>query len=459
MRKLWGFLIGLISLGVLAALFIPLSISFWLEKHYEQVFNHLNQLPQVSVKVTQFHRGWFVSRATAVVTIWGPWLKPRPGVIQTKPNQPLAFSLEQRIIHGPVIISHWDNRYRFSLAKAFIESQGFDPNFLFKSATTIHLNNLVQSNIQAQRIRLMNGVQQLIITGLKSHLIFAMPKHDIQADTAIDLVQVFKEQPALILENIHSHVELQPNTPLWDGTKNLQVGKATYFLAPNKFISLEDVSLQHEQSNENDTTTINMIVHAAQVTFDALNLRPLDMKFSIRSLNTKMLLNLVRMSLKFKPMSQVDIEQLKILYLPVINLLNEGIDIHLDYLNAQTPDGLIHTTADLNFPKQVQSPNLALILANAQGRIDLQMPLNWLTMQLQNLYENQKLKWQTVELQPATAAQQQVKTWINNKKLMQNGNTVQTVITYDKGSLLINGVSPSYQTPTPAPTSTAKTQG
>jgi hypothetical protein len=462
MRKLFNGLIVVIIIIILALLFIPLVLSFWLQHHYQHILNHLTHTNRITIKVTDFDRGWFVSKATLQVNVWGNEIKPAPGVLANTIT-PLQFNVQQRIISGPLVVGKLDHGHRLFLGKAFIYSDGTDDNVQFKAASLIRFNNALKTYLDAKTLTITSENQQFTIHHLKANALIFPHAHHFIVDSAIEQATLAEKQnnnavpvqykTKLVVENITSRSNAKQKSVLWYGARSINVGKITYLNNQNKSTEVDNLFVYSTQTETNGTTTMTETAHAAQVSADKLNLRPLDFKFSINYLDTPNLINLVQTALKFKPLSEINVQQIKVLYLPLVNLLSQGVLIQLHYLNAGTPDGAVNMQAQLNFPKQPSASNLPLILANAEGRFSVQMPLAWLKTQIENLYDNKKISMSS-ELTPTTAAQKLTQKWLDNKKLIQDGEFVKSVIIYDKGQLLINGLQPNYQAPVPAAAAT-----
>lgn len=457
MRKLFSGLVIIVILIILVLLFTPLGLSFWLQRHYGHLLSRVNHYNKISIRVTQFNRGWFVSTATLQITLAGHWMKPQPGMILANPNEPLTFTLQQRIINGPLLIGKFNEGNRLFLGKAFVYSNSNDPNFLVNAATLIHFSNTLHNYIDAPMIAIANDQQQFVINNLKATLIYIVRQHRLLTDTQMDRIQLDAKptigvgateyQPRLLLQNITTRADMQNKGLLWYGDKSTNIRKITYLNNQNKATEIKDLFLYYQQTATQDTTTVTTTAHAAEITADKLDLKPVDLKFSLNNLNTASLNTFIDIAIKLKPLSQINIPQIKMLYLPFVNILSRGLVIKLNYLNAGTPDGSVNVQAQLNLPKQAQAINLPFMLASAQGNFTLQMPLAWFTAQLENLYENKKLKMDRADLSPQAAAQQQIQHWLTNKKLIADGPFVKMSVTYDKGQLLINGMLPGYQAP------------
>jgi uncharacterized protein YdgA (DUF945 family) len=457
MRKLFSGLIVIVALIILVLLFTPLGLSFWLQHNYGSLLSRINHSNQISVKVTQFNRGWFVSTATLQVTLWGHWTKPQPGMILTKPGEPLQFTLQQHIINGPLVIGKFNQGRQLFFGAAFIYSNIADANFLFNAASLIRFNKTLRNYIYAPMIVIANDQQQYVINNLTSMLTYITRQHRLIADTRVERLQLDTKpligigateyQPRLMLQNITSRLDLQQKSSLWYGNKSTNIDKFTYLNNQNKPTEINNLFVYATQTATDGTTNIITTAHAAQVTAEKLNLQPVDLKLSLTNIDTNSLNDLVNTAIKLRPLSQINIQQIKMLYLPCVNLIGQGLSIKLNYLNAGTADGAVNAQAQLNFPKQTQGINLPFILASAQGDFNLQMPSAWFTTQLESLYENKKITMDQPNQTPQIAAQQTLQQLLANKKLIQEGQFVKMAITYDKGQLLINGLSPGYQAP------------
>ncbi len=461
MRKFTTFLGLLILAIVVIALVLPLGMGFWLKNHYQQILTHLDRSRNVTITLVKFDRGWFSSRATVTVTIFGSWLKSETDALTDKRTRPSQFTIQERIIHGPFAFGKTSTeRFRLFFAKALVYSDSNNPNFTFQSNTLIRFGNVIKNTFSAKKISITSNQQQFVINDTKSNLLYNTAQHQFTSETTIASATLFEKQNGDIapneaetkftLQNISMNAHLKQKAPLWYGDRSMKIEKLTYFDEKNNPTNVDNILLQTNQSESNETTTVTFSGHVDTLDNEWLKLKPIDLSISLSNINTKALIALMNNALQLQQQSLTGPDQLKSLSAPAVQLLSHGL-MFQNHFNAGTENGPIAMNAKIHFPPQTDLDNLPMLLANAQGQYSLIMPLDWLKSQLANLYQNKKLTVNNQALTPTEVAEQQVHYWITNKKLIPDGQNVKLDITYDKGQFLINGLPPSYGAPQTQP--------
>ena len=63
MRKLINSIIGVAIIVVIVVIVLPFGMSFCLKNNYPSILTRLSQAHNVSLKLINFDRGWFASKA------------------------------------------------------------------------------------------------------------------------------------------------------------------------------------------------------------------------------------------------------------------------------------------------------------------------------------------------------------------------------------------------------------
>ncbi|WP_423063169.1 DUF945 family protein [Candidiatus Paracoxiella cheracis] len=455
MRKLFGFIIGIIVIAaVIIFLILPLSMGFWVKSHYQQLLDKVNKAPGIALKVVQFDRGWFTSKATLQVTIKPHW----PRFNATTNSAPIQFTVRQRIKNGPWIFG----AQKFLWAKALVQSTSDAANFKFNAQTIIHFSNAIDNSFFAKSITIANSQGQVVINNLNSHIIYAPSTQQLTRKTSIGSLtitekesevaspQAYKQKFEII--NLNSSSQLKRLNLLWYGDRSISADKATFFIAQKEPFVLSQVTLAAKQSQTNGTSANIFKAHADSIVGDGVDLKPFDLKLSIVDVDAQSLMNLLSAAMQLSQSTQSDMLQIKTLYIPFAQLVSKGFTAKLHYLTFGTPEGIVNATAQLILPKQSGAPSALLLLQNATGELHMQMPLTWLKQFVVNLYRGNTDNTGSKTLSPEKTAQQQIQMWIDNKKLIQDGQNVKIDVTFKNGQLLINGLPPSYQAPAQTPT-------
>lgn len=458
MGKLFSFIISIVVILIIVFLALPFSMGLWAKNNYQRILNNINKSQNIVLKVVKFDRGWFTSEVTLQITIKGQWLRPKQDNAVATHTNPIQFFVRQHIKNGPWIFGV----NKFLWAKALVQSVSNNANFKFRSQTIIHFNNTINNTFKANSITIANDQQQFVISTIKSYLSFNPKTQHFNSTMSIGSAHMAEKQNRVVspqdyqqkfeLQNLTFNSQLQHVKPIWYGNRSMTINKIYYNnKAKNKPIILTHVTLSSKQLRTGTTTTSSVAVHTDSIIGNDINLKPVDLKFSIAHVDTQSLASLINAAMKLRKIKQLNMEQIKTLYALVV-LVSKGFTATLYQLNFGTPNGAVNATAQLKFPKQAGASSIFLLLRNANGQLHVQMPTAWLKQQLVNLYHGKTIKMQGKELSPDTVAQQQIQQWLTNKKLVQDGQNVKVDITFKNGQLLINGLPPSYQASVRAPT-------
>ncbi|WP_080744758.1 YdgA family protein [Coxiella burnetii] len=434
MRKLINSIIGVALIVVIVLLVLPLGMSFWLKNNYPSILTRLSQAHNVSLKLINFDRGWFASKAVIQVII------PNS---EDKTTQPIKFTINQHIFNGPFIFSKNNHKVKLHCAKALVYTTSNDPNFTFHSSTLLRFNNSSKSSLYASNVNVANGQEQIVLKDTNLEILYNPLTQRLVSNAVIKSALISEQQKTiLIMDNITWRNDLHHATPLWEGKRSLSLNKFTYYLTPEQPIEVKNFILENQQNAANDTTTFTFSSHADSIKDTSLNLAPLDIKFSLTQMNTAALVNLVNTALNENHL-KLNPQQLHQFHTPAINLLAQGLEVSLAHLTFGTEEGQVSVQGQLHLPAQNQSPDLSQIMVNAKGNLQAKMPMAWLKKELSRIYEDKKVELDDQALTPEQIADQQIQYWINNKKLIPQNQDVELTINYDKGKLLVNNL-PSH---------------
>lgn len=456
MRKLLKAGIASIIILVIIFLTLPLAMSFWIKNNYQHILNQL-AMQGLSIKVVDFDRGWFESKATIQVSLSKSlWSKPQRDTIPTD-NAPIQFTIQERIKNGPIVIGRVDNDLiKLRFAKALVTSASNDPNFIFTSTELLHFNNKVYGKSKIKTMKINLKETKVVLNNGSSTLTYTPKTHHIKTEGTFNKITFTTKKSAalephqqkqLTMLGSSFHSDLKKISSLWYGEYSIQLNHVIFSKAEKEVLQLKQAALHFKSSQANDTTSETIMVSVKNIVSEDLNLKSFDTQWSASHINTKSLSTLVNTASKLEqPPSK---QQIQTLFPLVVDLISKGMTLAVDHFTIGTQDGAVNMTAKLDFPKQ-DSKSLPVVLSQANGALHLQMPTAWLKQQLTLVFHHKKPQG-TETLTPDEAAQQQLQTWIDNKKLIPDETNVKLDITFKKGMLLVNGLPPSYKAPAPAP--------
>lgn len=443
MRKL-GFLItSILAVAVLIIIGAPLLFGIVLQKKYPEMIEHLSDNSGFKLELTDYHRSWFSSTAKLNVVIYNQAPNQKNPFQLNK--QPLTqFVINQTIYHGPVAFVNGQNGRKLYFTRAIVKNFVNQNHLEMNGLSDWTYSNQLTSTIELPVFLANNQNQRILIKNLQGNINYTINSHQLTGLLLANNIQVWKpnfsQQIApfsqlLRLENAKLSFDNQrQENGLWYGKSELLIPSIDLFPNQNNTAKIAGFKISVNQNLINpEKTGIYITSHANQAASSQFDLHNLNLSLNL-DVNNKALVNVNK-----------DLQENKLVYSQMIELLTGGINLNLDPMSFITADGLVKLQANLSFPPQVQKTADPMFLLQAyrklEAKINMQFPQTAVSKWITNFYQK-KLGNSNTGLDLKTAAKQQVTYWLDKNILKTEGNNYIMQIDLRGGHLLINGEVP-----------------
>lgn len=420
-------------------------MGFWLQNNYGKLLQQLNTSKRVIIKVINFDRGWFVSKATVQVTLITQRSKVSSKQQPTpSPIKRIRFVVHQRIKNGPFLIGKINGKSSSLLfAKGLIDSKSTNPNFLFNSTTLLHFNNTIETTLHIKKMAITNNQQKYLINNVSSSIQYNPKKKRLKTKTTVAAADIKKKQTTKFsLKNLSTQSKQYKYLSLWFGQRDTTIDKMMLYPSNHKSLEIDGFTFNASQTQKDKTTAITFAAHINSIIDSYTNIKPVDFKLGISELDTAALSNLIDTLNRLNRTShQLTKQKLQQLNKPLAALLSQGFKLRLENLIIGTSDGTIKMTGKMALPKQpkIKDMPLIMLMSGADSELHLTMPMTLLNKIAVEFYKDNTLKMPGTTTTPEEAAKQLVQQWLDGKIFIQKGDNVNLSITLTAGQLLING--------------------
>lgn len=453
---------SLLTLATLAA--IPLTTGFWLKNHYQSVLNQLTDSPNLSIKVVKFHRGWLHSTATVQVTMRDLWLPLDLDSAIPLKTQATRLTLEQHIQNGPFVFEELPNKHHHLLfAKALIHTISDNPHIPFNATLLIHSKNTFSGFLHAPKLNVDSDITSIRAKNVNADFTYTTTEKALTGHLHIQSATVAEQntsnKASLSAEDLSASATLKQRNTLWYGARDTSIGRLAFTTHAGEQSEWLNTHFDTRTNATGPSTHINVKASSDQMTFDNMVYKPFNLHFSIQQLNTKALASFAQKTQQIdQPLAALNEKQINALYAPFLQLVGKGLSIHLEKAEIGTPQGPIHAQGQLTLPSQHGIPNLLILEAKTAADLTLQFPADILQIALSDFYDKHTSLPTKTNLTPKQLAKQTIKQWIASKALIPDGDRLKLSLTYQKGLLQINGITPSHPAPAKLTSNKPKSQ-
>lgn len=438
MRKFLNTLFLIALLVVVLLITLPLPMGLWLQKHYQNALNQLSSSSNISIKVLQFQRGWFRSLVVSEVSVKDPRL-----FIQK--NKPLQFKIIQVIKHGPVVIGKLNKTKKIWLARAFVELKSMDPQIVLNGDILLHLGGKIENVFTVERVAIKQPGYEISAEKLNLRQFNAPQQQKLNGDAEISSLTFHKAgEPDSIGATIKDGLirwNIYYVSPLWYGDTALVFKQLELTLDndPNKKLVFDHFNVFLARSLSGQNTSASWRINIGNFKSPVITLDGFTANVIATNMNTKAFAAFFK---AFQHLSKgPKLKENWSAILPhALNLLNQGLDIHIDPLTFGNVPNLVLIRADIHIPPNLEQQHVNYPVFLHDITATLRANENWLQKQLEAFYTKKIAQNPGLTTQnPHVLAQQQIQFWLNEKMLEKQGLDVYAQITYQKGELFLNG--------------------
>ena len=441
-----------------------------------------SQVKGITLKLLDYHRGWFSSTADiGVERLTGGQQKKYPASQQ-------MFTLHLKITHGPILRV----KRHLSLGLAFIDTHFIFPDSwpvkpMVTSHTFIALDNSIRNQVDVPPFTWSKGLAQFTWKGLAADWHLSGNKEKVKGSVDCKGLHFADTDKRIMGEltdmQMHYHQQSNPYA-IWVGDGHFSLQKLELTRYHQQQVLLDNLTMDTQSGLNNDLLTLQWRLHLSKLTLKETPYGPGDMTVIISNIDANRL-GKIQEQLKQANNPHLSSMERRLMLQTVVvalpTLLQAGAGVELKKFTLQLPEGKVQGYAKIALQKGANVSRHA-VLGKLKANASLTIPVNVLHnamaryaqikiskqqryvrsgMQLQ-LETEQKIKQHvyhqkqhkvvqkpSIHVVPLTNRQilelskkqteQQLSEWLKKGILKQEGDSYTIFVQFKSGRLMING--------------------
>lgn len=365
MKKITGLVVILAAL-VLGSYY---GMGYLTEKKVKEDLNIINQSNGLAVKLVDYKRGWFSSKAVLDWTLQVPQrvIQSAEGKSETIPAQDYQMQMPATIYHGPIIFS--DKGIKFGLGYAntslnlpekYVEQ--FNNSFTSESTQptldlSLFVNYLANSSfdlsVPAFKLFSKKGDAQFDWLGMTTSTDISSSMDKVDGTISIDGLRVNKDQIKTTMSSITSEYNLH-KSPLgfYLGDASLAFPSLVVMSSDKKIFELGQFNLHSDTNIEDGLFSSHFKSSIEKVIANDKTYGPGNIELAIRNLDADVL---ARINAEINQMQQgpeADRQRAMLAMLPELpKLFAKGAELEIAEMNFVVPEGTIEGNLIVSLPK------------------------------------------------------------------------------------------------------------
>lgn len=428
----------IIVFALIIGLIVPLIFGFIIKNQFAEHFLNFAQSPSVQAKIVHYERGWFTSTATIELTLKNSQLSIGPREASSN-----KLIINENIKHGLLIFNQESG---LKIALASIVANANSANIDLTGNVVWLLNQQVKSSFNAPKLQFIDQNTIINVQEIQGNYLFNPKLMTIIGQTNINKIDSNSPDATTVsISGFSAQQKLQRKNLIWYGTRDLQV---KYVSLTNKGTKsrtyvANNISLSANVTELNNKTQIAIVNNVKTINFNGTTLGPLDLIMSVQNIDSQSLSDFIAKAQSFDPQDYKN--KMSDFSNSLFQLVSKGINVNIDKLQLETPQGSVQINAGVSLP-EMSSSNIFSLLYNLQIQMNVKIPQVWLVNFMSLAYENSTKIPQGMT--NTDYAKQQVQQWINDKQWLLDANGILTMnLQLQKAKLLMNGI-PIKQAPT-----------
>jgi len=452
---------SLISIVVVAAiiLLMPFGFSRITQHNYQGMLARVNNrlAPSgISFSLANYQHGWYTSHAALTMT-FDPKKVRRGGPTRLLPySKPITFNVDQTIYNGPIVI---DPNYGLTLAMAVISSRIVpsqqtlkttditpDENLL-TAVTVLHYTLSTDTTVTSipRKITIdktdtldWHGMNATVNMGRHSrHVSIQIVMNGLDGKSKTETLHVGKLNYQADFSELSDDVLLNNQSMLnFEGIRFEQNGKTLFNMTP--------LVMQSKASEKNGLIAGNANIKLPEISLLAMQFGSGELNFNMENVDAKSLALIRQYNEQVASASgKVRIQRITEL---LTNLLSKGIKVHLALSGLKTPWGGVSAVVQASIdPIESLNKSILHLLGGLSVKIHVTASKGVVHIVVENYLDRQEKPY------PAHAAKtpskeamdkqidSQIAEWVKSGMLMPQGDGYTCEVTYDHGTLALNG--------------------
>jgi hypothetical protein len=438
--------LGLISLIIIIALFMPLGISFWLQANYPKFIANINkQSSQIQVKLEKFKRGWFHS--TAVVSYY-PAKQPN--------NKTYAVITQQTFLQGPFIFSRDHNKTEFHFAIAMLRTTSSSIKAMHSLHATISFNGNIHTyaHIKKAEIKLPVKGLEVKIKNLNINSTANIYADHVVANITAKKFKIIipsennQTQQSICLRDVTIATKQENLNTLPTGFVNID---AKEIIANNNDggkqnspFTINNLNIKTQNELINNKINSNLIINIKSITPEKQTpLGPLQIDMSIKNADANAILKLRNFLQQEKNQANTTQKNEDMMEKLLLNIASKGLTLTVNNASVATANNKAAIQANVEIPKLDPKTAALEITKKHHVKLQLQISQDWLVSLLKLGFSKVGV---TTNLKDNFYQQQIIPVLIKNNLIKQkDDNSYYTEIQLNNRAITILGNKESNQ--------------
>ncbi len=411
MRKLVSISVGIIALAVIVFLLAPFVTGALIQKKYPDLLAQFSRVSGANIQIQRYHRGWFKSTAQLEMTI---------------PSAP-PILIHQKIVHGPfAFVSTNSGQKTLYFALAVIKEAAQSQGTALNTISVWRFNNDLKMMAKTDQFNIQTAMGNFALSNLNSAIYFTPETQHFSGDFSLaHFVSVSQAaaMPSIDLKDLQIHSNNS-------GKVTLSLGDLTAISINKKSTEIQNAAFLFQQTETKNTTDMTTTFDAKVFNTPEDSLSNLHFSLSINHLSTAAVQQYWQQMQAAQMTSQANFGLSFVQLYGLMQVVDKGLSIELNALNAQTKDGAIQLQGGITIPAQsTQTSSIAATLAHITGHATISLPYQFVLNQWALHYA------QDQKLSPTDALAERIK----SGEFIQQGNQLTMQIDLKNATILVNG--------------------
>ncbi len=433
MKKWIGFFVLVIVALVVGGYYEMGSIT---ESTLQKNIGMLNQSSSMSVKLTNYQRGWYTSEAQVDLNFHVPAYasKDDKGQSITMAAEDYKVNMPITIYHGPIIFAN--AKLRFGLGYAYsrlnipLPSIKKFAEFLDKTSTMPLLelslfvdymnNSQVQLAVPNFKLIEKDARSEFDWYGMTSHAVVSSHLKHLKGGLDLDGARFVKMSTILNLGKVNTDYDLRStDNGLYLGEASLSMPSLELTDGAKVVFKLKDLKAQSNNDVQDGLFKAQFDASLNQIAVQDKTYGPAVVSVAIKNLDAQVLADINAQANKLQQGSDADRQRAFLTVLPSLpKLFGQGALFEVSKLSLQMPQGAITGSLLISLPKG-DAGNPFQLLQKVQGHGNLKIPAEVFKMVITT-----SVKQKLLAAAAASAATPSTPTVANSSKDAANGQAV-----------------------------------
>ncbi len=384
------FIILVILAGVVLA--APYFVGKYAQSTYENMVAAVNSFSNSSIKITNYHRGWFSSTATLQVNMqnihqselakdFGEKLKTT-NITVPKINY---IIIKQNIKNGPVI---YDNgQFKFALAiihgkVQFQMKKGQESQFLkglaplISKTTVINLNRSIASSFTIKPYHYKDNMIKFDFSGLNAQATATADLKHILGNSAISSISfnTIDNKTNVQMTGIKASIsKTQYQDDIWVGKTGLSINKISARFQNKPIATINSFQLNNQTKVHDNLLDIMLTNNVSQILISHGKFGPLKVDVAIKNIDISAL---EKIKQQLKDYAKNPNNKLSPMLPIAMQLLSKSPKLVINNISLVTSNGGVALNGQLSVPKSSNAnPMMAVMGVNGNLNVAIAQPL------------------------------------------------------------------------------------